>query len=60
MNTCFFSDTETTWHAEGLKMDLVEPMKKWRVTYQGEMIHQTTGKVHKVDLNVRQFNCDVF
>ena len=33
-------------------MDLVEPMKKWKVTYQGDMVHQASGKVHKVDLNV--------
>lgn len=45
------ADTESTWHAEGLRLDLIEPMKRWSVKYEGDMIHQKTGQVHRVCLN---------
>ena len=47
-----FLDSEESWHADGLKLDLVTPMKRWNVSYEGPMVHQATGKVHQVKLKV--------
>ena len=47
-----FSDTEEFWESEGLHMKMVEPMKKWKVNYSGEMIHQATGQRYDVTLEV--------
>ena len=47
-----FSDTEEFWDSEGLQMKMVEPMKKWAVSYNGEMVHQTTGQKFQVTLEV--------
>ena len=55
-NICFSfppSDTETSWDAGGLKLELITPMKRWSISYEGTMIHQTTGKAHQVNLKVR-------
>lgn len=49
----FSSDCEDSWHAEGLQMDLVDPMKKWKLAYEGPMIHQSHGTSHQVTLKVR-------
>ncbi len=43
-------DTDETWSAGGLKLDLVDPMKKWSINYVGPMIHQETGKTHQMVL----------
>ena len=34
-------------------MKMVEPMKKWTVSYNGEMVHQATGQKFNVCLEVR-------
>ena len=47
-------DTEEFWESEGLQMKMVEPMKKWKVTYNGEMVHQATGQRYDVNLEVLQ------
>ena len=47
-------DTEDFWESEGLQMKMVEPMKKWKVTYNGEMVHQATGQRYDVNLEVLQ------
>jgi len=49
-DTCLFTDTDTTWEAEGLKLTMVEPMKRWTVEYEGPMIHQESGKTHQISL----------
>lgn len=49
-DTTLFTTTEDTWEAEGLKLDLVEPMKKWSIKYQGPMVHQSRGTTHLIDL----------
>ena len=33
-------------------MKMLEPMKRWAVTYNGEMVHQTTGQKFNVTLEV--------
>ena len=43
---------EKSWEAEGLKLDLIEPMKKWSITYQGPMVHQVNKTIHQVELEV--------
>jgi hypothetical protein len=45
-------EVDDSWHAEGLKLDLVDPMKRWTVRYEGDVVHQATGKVHKLKLDV--------
>ena len=44
------SATDKPWHAEGLEIDMVEPMKQWTVKYEGDLIHQKTKKVYKCKL----------
>jgi hypothetical protein len=51
-DTTFFTDTEDTWSAEGLSLDLKEPMKRWSISYQGPMVNQATRKTHQVTLKV--------
>ena len=46
-----FADEES-WEAEGLKLDLIEPMKKWSITYEGPMVHQVNKTTHHVKLEV--------
>jgi hypothetical protein len=48
-------DTEKSWDAGGLKLELITPMKRWSISYEGTMIHQTTGKAHQVNLKVRNY-----
>ena len=45
---------EKTWEAEGLKLDLVEPMRKWTILYEGPMVHQVNKTRHQVKLEVSQ------
>ena len=33
-------------------MKMLEPMKRWAVTYNGDMVHQTTGQKFNVTLEV--------
>ena len=40
------------WEAEGLKLDMIEPMKKWTVHYEGSMVHQANKTTHHVQLSV--------
>ena len=47
-----FTDTEEYWESEGLQIKLIEPMKKWSVSYHGEMIHQETKESFNVTLQV--------
>ena len=47
-----FADTDEYWESEGLQLKLIEPMKKWSVSYHGEMIHQDTKEAFKVSLQV--------
>ena len=46
-----FTD-EKSWEAEGLKLDMIEPMKKWTVHYEGSMVHQANKTTHHVQLSV--------
>ena len=46
----FLPATDKPWHAEGLEIDMVEPMKQWTVKYEGDLIHQKTNKVYKCKL----------
>ena len=46
-----FADEES-WEAEGLKLDLIEPMKKWSISYEGPMVHQVNKTTHQVKLEV--------
>lgn len=47
-----FPDTEKYWESEGLQIKMIEPMKKWMLHYNGEMIHQSTKQRFKVTLQV--------
>jgi len=49
-DTTFFTECDDSWDAEGLKLDLVEPMKRWTVRYEGDVVHQETGQLHKLKL----------
>ena len=55
-----FPETEKSWEAEGLKLDLVEPMKKWNISYEGQMINKDTKKAHEVNLEVSLFVYYIF
>ena len=44
--------TDKTWESEGLEISMVEPMKKWTVTYDGPMINRDTGEKHNVVIKV--------
>ena len=46
----FLPATDKPWHAEGLEIDMVEPMKQWTVKYEGDLIHQKSKKVYKCKL----------
>ena len=46
------TDTEDYWDSEGLQIKMIEPMKKWRVYYEGEMIKQCTNEKLNVKLEV--------
>ena len=46
------TDTEDYWDSEGLQIKMIEPMKKWRVYYEGEMIRQCTNEKLNVKLEV--------
>ena len=46
------TDKEDYWDSEGLQIKMVEPMKKWRVYYEGEMIKQCTNEKLNVKLEV--------
>ena len=46
------TDTEDYWDSEGLQIKMIEPMKKWRVYYEGEMIKQCTNAKLNVKLEV--------
>ena len=37
-------------------MKMVDPMKKWTVSYNGEMVHQATGQKLNVSLEVEFLN----
>ena len=41
---------EESWETEGLKLNLVEPMKKWSLSYEGRMVHQVNKTSHVVKL----------
>jgi len=49
-DTMFHSENEESWEAEGLKLDLIEPMKKWSISYEGPMVHQVNKTTHQVKL----------
>jgi len=49
-DTTLFTSTDKPWHAEGLEIDMVEPMKQWTVKYEGNLVHQKTKKVYKCKL----------
>lgn len=50
-DTTFFTSNEKSWEAEGLKLDMIEPMKKWTVHYEGSMVHQANKTTHHVQLS---------
>ena len=55
------SEGETGWRAGGLTITPVEPMRVWRVEYQGEMILQSEGSIptgHQVSL-AAQYTSDL-
>ena len=48
----FLFTDEDSWEAEGLKLDMIEPMRKWSVSYEGSMVHQVNKTKHYVKLSV--------
>ena len=48
-----FAAVNDHWESNGLTSKVKEPLKRWSVTYEGLMVHQTTGKLHKVEIDVR-------
>ena len=48
----FLFTDEESWEAEGLKLDMIEPMRKWSVSYEGSMVHQVNKTKHYVKLSV--------
>ena len=51
-NMSFLFTDEESWEAEGLKLDMIEPMRKWSVSYEGSMVHQVNKTKHYVKLSV--------
>jgi hypothetical protein len=37
------SEDEKDWHVVGLDLEPVEPMKRWRVNYTGDMVSHTSN-----------------
>lgn len=40
------------WTASGLKFEMIEPMKKWRVTFDGPLKHRISGKTRHVSFDL--------
>jgi len=47
-----FALNDTEWTASGLKFEMIEPMEKWRVTFDGPLKHRVSGKTRKVTFDL--------
>ena len=52
--------TDKTWESEGLEISMVEPMKKWTITYDWPMMKRDTGEKHNVVIKVNPYYIHIF
>jgi len=63
----FLLDKDTHWESNGLVIKMVEPMKRWSLSYNGQMVSQSTGESHQVQIQAEyrseipyfDFTCDL-